>query len=93
MQAAANHVADGFDDWRLPRVAELQAALQDGSWGQDADGGAGVFHHWTSKSQGIWAWAVIVSRDDAGVPIPAESGSAQKYLKTSNFYGAKFVRP
>lgn len=93
MAAAAAHVEDGYEDWRLPTVEELQAALQDGSWGLDLPPDQiGHMSHWTSKSQGQWAWAVTVFLDGDGAPIIEQSGEARKVLKTSRFAGVKFVR-
>jgi len=93
MAAAAAHVEGGYDDWRLPTVAELQAAVQDGSWGCGGLPGASLFPHWTSQSQGTSAWTVRISYDANGCPIPELSGEAVRYFKGSNFWGAKFVRP
>ena len=96
--AAASHVEQGFTDWRLPTIQELQAALtiaygQPGSWGQDLRNPGGTGNGWTSKSQGIWAWRVTIAEDANGFVIPSQSGQASKVLKGSNFARTKFVRP
>lgn len=96
--AAANHVEQGFTDWRLPTVQELQGALaipfgQPGSWGQDLSNPGGSGSGWTSKSQGNWAYRVVVVEDVNGYVIPSQSGQSSKVLKASNFARTKFVRP
>lgn len=97
MTAAANHVEGGFTDWRLPTVAELQAALQipagqPGSWGVDTRSPDGSGRGWTSRSSGQWAYAVTIVKQGSYV-VPAQSGASAKYLKGSNFASTKFVRP
>lgn len=97
MTAAANHVEQGFSDWRLPTVQELQAALQipagqPGSWGVDTRNPDGSGRGWTSRSQGQWAYAVTIVKAGSYV-VPSQSGQSTKYLKTSNFASTKFVRP
>jgi hypothetical protein len=93
VQTASAWVEGGYDDWRLPKVEELQAALQDGSWGQDPLHAGYAIGHWTSKNQGIWAYKVTVATDPLGNVIPSQSGASKKVLKTSNLVGGKFVRP
>lgn len=98
IQAAANHVEQGFTDWRLPTVQELQNAItisygQPGSWGQDSRNPGGITSAWTSKSQGIWAWRVKVATDSNGFVDPSQGGESSKVLKGSNFARTKFVRP
>ncbi len=96
--AAANYTGEGYSDWRLPTVTELQAALQSQNgqppaWGQDLRNPGGITSAWTSKSQGTWAWRVKVGTDSNGFVIPSQSGAASKVLKGSNFARTKFVRP
>lgn len=88
---AAAHVEGGFDDWRLPTVAEIQAALQDGSFGQ-IDPNVNYWYHWTSKKSGTWAYAARVVSDANGDVIASQSGQVDKILKRSSVH-AKFVRP
>lgn len=95
--AAANHVEQGYSDWRLPTVPELQAALQipagqPGSWGVDTRNPDGSGRGWTSRSSGPYAYAVTIVKANSFV-VPAQSGQSTKYLKTSNFASTKFVRP
>ena len=66
--------------------------MQNGSFGHVPPNANGI-HCWTSRSQGVWAWAVSFYSDANGNVIPALSGGAAKYLKGSNFAGTKFVRP
>lgn len=98
VQAAAGYTGDGFSDWRLPTVPELQAALQipngqPGSWGVDTRNPGGSGRGWTSRTSGAWAYAVTIVKDANGAVIPSQSGQSTKYLKTSNFASTKFVRP
>ena len=98
VQAAADYAGEGFTDWRLPTVTELQAALQipngqPGSWGLDTRNPGGSGRGWTSKTSGQWAYAVTIVKDATGAVIPSQSGQSTKYLKTSNFASTKFVRP
>jgi len=97
MTAAANHVEQGFSDWRLPTIQELQAALQipdgqPGSWGVDTRNPDGSGRGWTSRGQGQWAYAITIFKANSFV-VPAQSGQSTKVLKTSNFSTTKFVRP
>lgn len=93
VQAAAACTEGGLTDWRLPTPAELQDAVQNGSWG--------ACHHlsasgrgWTSKTQGKnSAYAVKIVTDANGEPDGSLSGQIQKVLKGSNFSSTKFVRP
>ncbi len=98
VQAAANFTGDGFTDWRLPTVQELQNALQipngqPGSWGLDLRNPGGNGRGWTSRTSGQWAYAVTIVKDASGAVIAAQSGQSNKVLKTSNFASTKFVRP
>jgi hypothetical protein len=98
VQAAANFTGDGFTDWRLPTVQELQNALQipngqPGSWGLDLRNPGGSGRGWTSQSSGKSAYAVTIVKDANGAVIQSQSGQSTKYLKTSNFSSTKFVRP
>ena len=95
--AAANHVEQGYSDWRLPTEQELQGALQipagqAGSWGLDTRNPDGQGHGWTSRSQGQRAFAVTIAKSGSFV-IASQSGATDKFLKGSNFNCTKFVRP
>ncbi len=82
------------DDWRLPTIEELQAAVTDSdpdTFGQ-TDPNGNHWSFWTSKSQGIWAYGVKVVSGPDGYPITALSGQKLKHTKTSMLL-AKFVRP
>lgn len=87
----------GYTDWRLPTVAELQAALQirdgePGSWGRDYRNQGGTMSGWTSHSVGRWAYVVSITTDANGYVVQP-TGAARKSLKGSNFARTKFVRP
>jgi len=82
------------DDWRLPTIEELQAAVTDNdpyTFGQ-TDSSVNYWSFWTSKGQGIWAYGVKVVSDANGDVIAAQSGAKLKHTKTSRLM-AKFVRP
>lgn len=98
-QAAAAHVGQGYSDWRLPTVAELQAALQPTSgggpppWGLDLLNPGGTGRGWTSRTSGNYAYAVVIATNMDGTVIPSQSGQSVKLLKGSNLARTKFVRP
>lgn len=96
-----------YDDWRLPTVHEMQAAILDGTLAKvmpilRKTDIKGVVHEypvyfntwiWTAETRGNKAWAVWVERDTA-YPWPlivGTSGSKQLILKTGAFE-AFFVR-
>ncbi|MFO1078776.1 MAG: hypothetical protein U1E73_13725 [Planctomycetota bacterium] len=90
VQAATTYTESGIGGWRLPTVAELQAALQNGTFGTITPNATWYF--WASNTQGAKkAYAVLVASDANGQPIPAQSGTAAVLQKTS-FLFAKFVR-
>ena len=88
---AAAHEEQGFDDWRLPTIEELQAGIADGSIGAfNANGSLGLY---SSKKVGQWVWRVTVVADENGIPIPELSGEAYRLPIGSTYLDAKFVRP
>ena len=93
--AAAALEEDGYTNWRLPTVEELQAAVTDAdpnTFGQTTPYSAGLFF-WTAKKQGnMWAFAVEVATDANGYPIPSLSGRVLKITQTSHVF-VKCVRP
>ena len=91
-QLAAAHVEAGYSDWRLPTVAEYQAAFQGGSFGSMTPD-VNYWWLWASdKPKGPKAWAVKVVTDASGNVIASQSGQAGLFNKGS-FLVAKFVRP
>lgn len=87
-----------YDDWRLPTVYEIQAAIQDGTLAKVMPTGtSGPYYTntwiWTSETRGNKAWMVQAVRDSSD-PWPlnvASSGASQLWLKTAAFE-AFFVR-
>lgn len=74
----ANLVEGGFDDWRMPTEAELQAAWANGAPTHLAYPGPAI---WSTRTQGRWAYWVGLTSD----------GLSHRTLKASALTGV-FVR-
>lgn len=79
---AQNLVEAGFNDWRLPTRAELQAAVQAGSLtGLTPNTNQALI--WTKDAKGNRAYAVVVTTDAFGDVVPSQSGTVVLITKTS----------
>jgi hypothetical protein len=90
---AQNWVENGYSDWRLPTVAEIQASITDGSLDVVWNIPGGTNYLWSSETTGTrYAYAVAINADANGNIIVSKSGAKTKLLRGSSAYGFG-VRP
>jgi hypothetical protein len=89
---AASWVENGYSDWRLPTVAEIQASIGDGSL-QAVWTDTGTSYIWSSETQGSkYAFSVKIVADSSGVIDVNKSGAKTRMLKGDAIF-AHAVRP
>lgn len=83
-----------YSDWRLPKVAELQQAVADGTIQTLNLAGPYVVTStrafWTTESKGNKQWAVFINFDATGHVI---SSNAQLVLRNGSFLDFYMIRP
>ena len=89
---AMNLVEDGHDDWRLPTLAEAQAAIQSGTLGPLVPNLSAGNYIWTSTRKGNKRYGISVASDSFGNVIPGQSGAAVLFTP-GNALLAIAVRP